>query len=104
MSLSPNLSVYVTSPDSKSDSRDEKIVRELLQAIIDRRLRPGARLPEDSLGEAFKVSRTTIRKAEYECLGRNAAHQHDCCSTNVLIPGPSLAAQRFDGRRFEAGP
>ena len=42
--------------------RDEAIYQALRNAIVDHRLRPGARLPEDSLGRAFSVSRTSIRK------------------------------------------
>lgn len=42
--------------------RDAAIYRELVDAIVDHRLRPGARLPEDALSEVFGVSRTGIRK------------------------------------------
>lgn len=43
-------------------SRDEQIYRDILEAIVEHRLTPGARLPEDSLSEVFGVSRTVIRK------------------------------------------
>lgn len=42
--------------------RDEAIYQQLRNAIVDHRLRPGARLPEDALGQTFGVSRTSIRK------------------------------------------
>ncbi|PWG62340.1 GntR family transcriptional regulator [Spiribacter halobius] len=42
--------------------RDARIYREIVDAIVDHRLRPGARLPEDALSEVFGVSRTGIRK------------------------------------------
>ncbi len=43
-------------------SNDEKIYQQILKAIVERKLEPGARLPEDKLSEAFGVSRTGIRK------------------------------------------
>ena len=100
MSLSPNLSVYVTSPDSKSNSRDEKIVRELLQAIIDRRLRPGTRLPEDSLGEAFKVSRTTIRKALQKLAQQRLVTMAHNRGARVAQPSRKEAEDVFTARRL----
>ncbi|WOD09168.1 GntR family transcriptional regulator [Marinomonas sp. GJ51-6] len=43
-------------------SNDEKIYQQILKAIVEHQLPPGARLPEDRLSEAFGVSRTGIRK------------------------------------------
>ncbi|RCW96992.1 GntR family transcriptional regulator [Marinomonas foliarum] len=43
-------------------SNDENIYRQILKAIVEHQLPPGARLPEDRLSEAFGVSRTGIRK------------------------------------------
>ena len=43
-------------------SRDEAIYRNLYAAIVENHLEPGTKLPEDTLGEAFGVSRTSIRK------------------------------------------
>ena len=43
-------------------SNDEHIYRQMLKAIVEHQLPPGARLPEDRLSEAFGVSRTGIRK------------------------------------------
>jgi len=42
--------------------RDARIYRDIVDAIVDHRLKPGARLPEDALSEVFGVSRTGIRK------------------------------------------
>lgn len=58
------LALYTQANNSNApDSRDDQIYKEILQAIIDRRLKPATRLPEDSLADAFQVSRTVIRKA-----------------------------------------
>jgi DNA-binding GntR family transcriptional regulator len=57
---------------SKTADRSDKvgvICRALRRAIIEQALEPGAKLPEDSLGERFGVSRTIARHA----LGQLAA-------------------------------
>jgi len=56
---------------SKNESSDKVgvICRALRRAIIEQALEPGAKLPEDSLGERFGVSRTIARHA----LGQLAA-------------------------------
>lgn len=43
-------------------SRDEQIYQDILEAIVEHRLSPGTRLPEDALAEVFTISRTGIRK------------------------------------------
>ncbi len=43
-------------------ARDEAIYRNLYAAIVENHLEPGTKLPEDTLAEAFGVSRTSIRK------------------------------------------
>jgi DNA-binding GntR family transcriptional regulator len=57
-------SLFLASP-AMSDSplsRDEQIYQDILEAIVEHRLLPGTRLPEDSLAEVFAISRTGIRK------------------------------------------
>lgn len=49
-------------------SRTEIVHEALRQAIIEQQLQPGARLPEDAIGDAFGTSRTIAREA----LGRLA--------------------------------
>lgn len=44
------------------NGRDEAIYRNLFAAIVENHLEPGTKLPEDTLAEAFAVSRTSIRK------------------------------------------
>jgi len=44
------------------NGRDEAIYRNLYGAIVENDLAPGTKLPEDTLAEAFAVSRTSIRK------------------------------------------
>src|SRR3954464_5775390 len=55
-------------PNGGAD-RTAKIYRALRHAIIEQALEPGAKLPEDAIGERFGVSRTLVRHA----LGQLAA-------------------------------
>lgn len=43
-------------------TKDAEIYESIYEAIVDHRLAPGSKLPEDSLAETFGVSRTVIRK------------------------------------------
>ncbi|WP_069300552.1 GntR family transcriptional regulator [Neptunicoccus sediminis] len=47
----------------KSSTRSFPVYDSLRKAIIEQALRPGVKLPEDSIGETFSVSRTTVRNA-----------------------------------------
>src|SRR6267142_2177809 len=58
-----------TSKTAESTDKVSVICRALRRAIIEQALEPGAKLPEDSLGERFGVSRTIARHA----LGQLAA-------------------------------
>ncbi|NVO12730.1 MAG: GntR family transcriptional regulator [Rhodoplanes sp.] len=53
----------------RAGDRAEAIYRALRHAIIEQALEPGAKLPEDAIGERFGASRTIVRHA----LGRLAA-------------------------------
>jgi DNA-binding GntR family transcriptional regulator len=44
-------------------SRSDAIYASLRRAIIEQALKPGAKLPEDTIGETFGVSRTSVRNA-----------------------------------------
>lgn len=44
-------------------SRSEAVYLSLRRAIIEQALRPGMKLPEDAIGEQFKVSRSSVRNA-----------------------------------------
>lgn len=43
-------------------SRDEAAYQDLYTAIVENHLEPGTKLPEDTLAEAFGISRTGVRK------------------------------------------
>ncbi|MBI6669388.1 GntR family transcriptional regulator [Pseudomonas syringae] len=49
-------------PSADEKGRDEQIYQHVLEAIVEHRLAPGTRLPEDALADVFEISRTGIRK------------------------------------------
>ncbi|MCZ4354747.1 GntR family transcriptional regulator [Roseovarius aestuarii] len=57
-----------SSDDKAGPSRTERVRQALRHAIIDQKLTPGVRLPEDAIAESFGTSRTIAREA----LGRLA--------------------------------
>lgn len=48
---------------AESQSQDERLYNEVLDAILDHRLNPGIKLKEDELADIFAVSRTVVRRA-----------------------------------------
>ncbi len=62
------LSIHTTRETDRPMTRTERVHVALRLAILEQRLVPGARLPEDMIGEAFGSSRTIAREA----LGRLA--------------------------------
>ena len=84
----------------KGALRQDAIYRAISDAVIEHRLKPGARLREDALAEVFRISRTGIRKV----LQRLALEQ-----LITLTPGKGAAVTRpsaeeardiFDARRL----
>ncbi|MEH6387075.1 MULTISPECIES: GntR family transcriptional regulator [Pseudomonas] len=87
-------------PARKGSGRHESIYQAISNAVIEHRLKPGARLREDALAEVFSISRTGIRKV----LQRLALEQ-----LITLTPGKGAAVARpsakearevFDARRM----
>lgn len=74
------------------DSKVNLVYRGLKRAIIDQALPPGAKLPEDAIGERFGVSRTIVRAA----LGRLAAEGlvESRLNRGASVARPTLAEAR----------
>ncbi|WP_122421268.1 GntR family transcriptional regulator [Pseudomonas viridiflava] len=58
----PSSAPLFIAPAADEKGRDEQIYQHVLEAIVEHRLAPGTRLPEDALAEVFEISRTGIRK------------------------------------------
>lgn len=73
-------------------SRTEAVQEALRQAIIEQKLQPGARMPEDAIGETFGTSRTIAREA----LGRLAVEGLVELKPNkgAFVANPSLEEGR----------
>lgn len=79
-------------------SDHEKIYSKLLQTIVEHRLPPGARLPEDKLSEAFNVSRTGIRKVLQRLEIERFVMIRPNKGAQVNVPSEKEANEVFDSR------
>lgn len=53
----------ITTPAEKREATKQEIVRRMSAAIVEHRLPPGTKLPEENLAEFFSVSRARVRDA-----------------------------------------
>lgn len=98
-SESPRRAIKPTSAAPVPGSRSLGVYRVLRRAIIEQALRPGTKLPEDSIGEQTGVSRTLVREA----LGRLALEGLVDLRPNrgatVAVPTLDEARDAFEVRR-----
>lgn len=81
-------------------SRSSKDIYESLrQAIIEQALKPGAKLPEDSIGETFGVSRTTVRNALIRLNAEGLVEIQPNRGASVAVPTIEEAQDVFQMRR-----
>ena len=77
----------------------QDICRSISQAIIDRLLEPGTKLPEDTIGAHFGVSRTVVRSAMITLQGERLVEFRKHHGTFVARPTIADARSLFDARR-----
>ncbi len=88
-------------PKSGSSLRSPKAARiheALLAAILDHRLPPGARLPEDELGAVYGVSRTIVRSALQALAHERVVTMEPNRGAHVAEPTAEEARQVFEAR------
>jgi DNA-binding GntR family transcriptional regulator len=85
-------------PDAAAD-RGDAVYLGLRRAIIEQSLMPGAKLPEDLIGESFGVSRTLVRSALTRLVGEGLVEQFKNRGSFVASPSLAEAQQVFDVRR-----
>ncbi|WP_408003624.1 GntR family transcriptional regulator [Pseudomonas saliphila] len=102
----PDRESLTTAPkkvDRKASSLHESIYEAISDAVIEHRLKPGARLREDALAEVFGISRTGIRKV----LQRLALEQLITLTpgkgATVARPSAEEAREIFEARRMIEG-
>ena len=95
-----NIAEKDLSADQNQEDRAQSIRDALRDAIVDRRLAPGAKLSESEVGSLFNVSRTVVRSVlqmlAYEGLVRIERNR----GAFVSNPSPEEARQVFDTRRL----
>ncbi|MCG6659165.1 GntR family transcriptional regulator [Halomonas campisalis] len=80
--------------------RHEAIYRSISDAIIEHRLKPGARLREDALSEVFGVSRTGIRKILQRLALEQLVTLTPRRGASVTRPTADEAREVFDARQM----
>src|SRR6185295_19392751 len=75
-----------------------KIYRALRHAIIEQALEPGAKLPEDAIGERFGASRTIVRHALGQLAAEGLVELRRNHGASVAVPGWEEARDTFDVR------
>lgn len=87
--------------DSQEQGRGEEdeIVRRIHNAVIEQRLRPGTKLSEPALCEAFGVGRAKVRRSLLVLAGRDIVELHANRGAFVAQPTAKQARDVFDARR-----
>ncbi len=79
---------------------DEEVYKGIAEAIVEHRLPPGARLPEDALAEVFGISRTGIRKVLQRLALEHLVTIRPRRGAQVAQPTEQEARQVFAARRM----
>jgi len=79
-------------------ARSAQIYGSLLEAILDHRLSPGTRLPEDDIGALFGVSRTIVRAALQTLAHERVVTIQPNRGAQVAHPSVEEARQVFEAR------
>ncbi len=88
------------SKSQKTNDRDRTtaIAAAIRNAIIEQAIRPGMRLPEDTIGEQFGASRTVVRAALAKLAAEGLVSQRRNRSATVAEPSWNEARDTFDLR------
>lgn len=84
---------------STSQSRSDAIYASLRRAILEQALKPGVKLPEDSIGETFGVSRTSARNALLRLAAEGLVEMKPNRGASVAMPTLEEAVEVFRLRR-----
>ncbi|WP_249975835.1 GntR family transcriptional regulator [Vreelandella olivaria] len=84
---------------SSSNSRSDAIYASLRRAILEQALRPGVKLPEDTIGDSFSVSRTSARNALLRLASDGLVDIRPNRGAAVAMPSLAEAEDIFSLRR-----
>ena len=88
---------------STSRSRADAIYASLRRAILEQALKPGTKLPEDTIGESFGVSRTGVRNALVRLSSEGLVEMRPNRGASVATPTLEEAIDVFAMRRAIEG-
>ncbi|MDR6266618.1 MULTISPECIES: GntR family transcriptional regulator [Rhodobacterales] len=83
----------------KASTRSFPVYDSLRQAIIEQALKPGVKLPEDSIGDTFSVSRTTVRSALVRLDAEGLVDLQPNRGASVAVPTIEEAHDIFEMRQ-----
>lgn len=81
-------------------NRTQQIVDSLSRAIVEHRLQPGTKLPEQKLADLFGVSRTVVRQALFQLVQQRLITLEPARGAFVATPSVDEARQVFAVRRM----
>ena len=84
----------------EGDERHDAIYRSVSDAIVEQRLKPGARLREDALADVFGISRTGIRKILQRLALEQLVTLTPRRGASVTRPTADEAKDVFDARQL----
>jgi len=93
-------SIKEVKESKEGDERHEAIYRAVSDAIVEQRLKPGARLREDALSEVFGISRTGIRKILQRLALEQLVTLTPRRGASVTRPTADEAKDVFDARQL----
>lgn len=85
-------------PKDAEKSRTQVVHEALRMAILEQRIRPGERLPEDTIGQAFGTSRTIAREALGRLIAEGLVEQKHHRGAFVTIPSLEEAKDLLEVR------
>ena len=85
--------------EQQSRGEEDEIVRRIHNAVIEQRLRPGTKLSEAALCEAFGVGRAKVRRSLLVLAARDIVELHANRGAFVAQPTAEQARDVFEARR-----
>lgn len=101
----PDLRLVRSNPPARraAVSVTDQIVDSITDAIVERRLMPGTRLPEQQIADLFSVSRTVVRQALNQLSRDRLVTLEPARGAAVAMPSIEEARQVFEVRRLVEG-
>jgi DNA-binding GntR family transcriptional regulator len=83
----------------EGEDEEGRIYRAVFESVMNQRLQPGTKLPEQSLCELFGVNRSVVRKVLQRLAHDHIVQLRPNRGAIVAMPGPEETRQIFEARR-----